>query len=165
MKMAPQAGFEPATLRLTETPDLTWVSMASLLGRFSDCHPSSASVRFVGDTYAVSHCVSPDLAEVPVEDPRQYDACRPATASHLQLVFYVFDLLHVDGRDFTKHRLHERHAALASIDLTAPLLWSEPLPGSVSAIEAARRRTAQVQTKRHLTRGADFTSSYLGMAL
>jgi bifunctional non-homologous end joining protein LigD len=58
----------------------------------------------------------------------------------VQLVFYFFDVLHLNGRDLMKHRLDERRAELASIDLTAPLLSSDPLPGSVSDIEAAVRR-------------------------
>jgi bifunctional non-homologous end joining protein LigD len=52
----------------------------------------------------------------------------------------VFDLLHLNGRDLMKRRLDERRADLALIDLTAPLLLSDPLPGSVSDIEAAVRR-------------------------
>jgi bifunctional non-homologous end joining protein LigD len=62
------------------------------------------------------------------------------TTSRLQLVFYVFDLLHINGRDLMKRPLDERRSELASVDLTAPLLLSEPLPGSVSEIEAAVRR-------------------------
>jgi bifunctional non-homologous end joining protein LigD len=69
-----------------------------------------------------------------------FQALQHRTASHAQLVFYVFDLLHLNGRDLMKRRLDERRADLASIDLTAPLLLSDPLPGSVSDIEAAVRR-------------------------
>jgi len=69
-----------------------------------------------------------------------FQALQHRTSSKLQLVFYTFDLLHLNGRDLMKHRLDERRADLASIDLTAPLLLSDPLPGSVSDIEAAVRR-------------------------
>jgi bifunctional non-homologous end joining protein LigD len=69
-----------------------------------------------------------------------FQALQHRTASHLQLAFYVFDLLHLNGRNLMKRRLDERRADLASIDLTAPLLLSDPLPGSVSDIEAAVRR-------------------------
>ena len=69
-----------------------------------------------------------------------FQALQHRTASHVQLVFYVFDLLHLNGRDLMKRRLDERRADLASIDLTAPLLLSDPLPGSVSDIEAVVRR-------------------------
>jgi len=61
------------------------------------------------------------------------------TSPDLHLVFYIFDLLHLDGRDLTKRSLDERRAKLARIDLTPPLFLSEPLPGSVSDIEAAVR--------------------------
>jgi bifunctional non-homologous end joining protein LigD len=69
-----------------------------------------------------------------------FQALQHRTASHLQLVFYVFDLLYLNGRDLMKCRLDERRADLASIDLNAPLLLSDALPGSVSDIEAAVRR-------------------------
>src|SRR5580692_529200 len=59
-----------------------------------------------------------------------FQALQHRTASRLQLVFYVFDLLHLNGRDLTKCGLDERRTHLASINLTAPLLLSDPLPGS-----------------------------------
>jgi hypothetical protein len=40
-------------------PEMLWVSVECVLGRFSYRHPSWPSVRFIPDTYAVSHCVSP----------------------------------------------------------------------------------------------------------
>jgi bifunctional non-homologous end joining protein LigD len=69
-----------------------------------------------------------------------FQALQHRTTSRLELVFYVFDLLHINGRDLTKRPLDERRSELASLDLSSPLLLSEPLPGSVSEIEAAVRR-------------------------
>src|SRR5260370_21359299 len=41
------------------------VVVGCVLGRFSDGKLPCASVRFVPDTHAVSHCVSPDLCGGP----------------------------------------------------------------------------------------------------
>jgi bifunctional non-homologous end joining protein LigD len=81
-----------------------------------------------------------EVVAVDREGRPSFQALQHRTASHVQLVFYVFDILHLNGRDLMKYRLDERRADLASIDLTAPLLLSDPLPGSVSDIEAAVRR-------------------------
>jgi len=55
------------------------------------------------------------------------------------LVYYVFDLLHIDGRDLTREPLAVRRAALAEITLSPPLLRSDPLPGTPAQIEEAVR--------------------------
>jgi bifunctional non-homologous end joining protein LigD len=58
------------------------------------------------------------------------------------LAYYVFDLLHLNGRDFVGESLHVRRAALDAIRLTSPILRSEPLPGTPKQIERAVRRLA-----------------------
>jgi bifunctional non-homologous end joining protein LigD len=59
----------------------------------------------------------------------------------LSLVYYAFDLLHLNGRDLTKRPLDERRAALREVaDGSAPLLISDPLPGTPQQIADAIRR-------------------------
>jgi bifunctional non-homologous end joining protein LigD len=55
------------------------------------------------------------------------------------IVFYAFDVLHLNGEDLTKRPLDERRKALASVVAGTRLLRSEPLPGTPSQIEAAVR--------------------------
>jgi len=55
------------------------------------------------------------------------------------LVYYVFDLLHVDGRDLTREPLAVRRAALEELPLPPPVLRSDPLPGTPAQIEDAVR--------------------------
>jgi bifunctional non-homologous end joining protein LigD len=55
------------------------------------------------------------------------------------LVYYAFDLLHVDGRDLMRAPLDERRTRLAPLLAPTPLLHSEPLPGRVEQIERAVR--------------------------
>jgi bifunctional non-homologous end joining protein LigD len=53
------------------------------------------------------------------------------------LAYYVFDLLHLNGRDLLGVPLSDRRAALARLALRPPVLRSDPLPGTVAQIEHA----------------------------
>jgi bifunctional non-homologous end joining protein LigD len=55
------------------------------------------------------------------------------------VVFYAFDLLHLNGRDFTPRPIEERRAALAPILEGTTVLRSDPLPGTPAQIEKALR--------------------------
>jgi bifunctional non-homologous end joining protein LigD len=55
------------------------------------------------------------------------------------LVYYAFDLLHLDGRDLTASPLDERRDLLAKVLKESGLLRSEPLPGTPEQIEKAVR--------------------------
>jgi bifunctional non-homologous end joining protein LigD len=69
-----------------------------------------------------------------------FQALQHRATSRLHLVFYVFDLVQLDGRDLTRHPLDERRTRLAALELTPPIFLSDPLPGSPEHIEAAVRR-------------------------
>ena len=55
------------------------------------------------------------------------------------VVYYAFDVLHVDGRDMLNVPLEERRASLAKILAGTRVLSSDPLPGSPRDIETAVR--------------------------
>ena len=55
------------------------------------------------------------------------------------VVFYAFDVLHLNGRDLTRLPLDERRLALAKVVNGTRMLLSEPLPGTPVQIEAAVR--------------------------
>src|SRR5262249_33002524 len=57
----------------------------------------------------------------------------------LSIVYYAFDLLHLDGADLTREPLDVRRDALAQIVAGSGVLLSEPLPGSPTQIETAVR--------------------------
>jgi bifunctional non-homologous end joining protein LigD len=63
---------------------------------------------------------------------------RGVAAGH-QLVFYAFDLLHVDGTDLTREPLIERRARLPKVVDESGLLLSQELPGRLSDILQAVR--------------------------
>jgi bifunctional non-homologous end joining protein LigD len=58
----------------------------------------------------------------------------------LSLVYYAFDLLHVDGRDLTRRPLDERRALLRKAVDGSGLLLSDPLPGTPQQIADAVRQ-------------------------
>jgi bifunctional non-homologous end joining protein LigD len=55
------------------------------------------------------------------------------------ILYYVFDLLHLDGRDLLKVTLEERRAALANLLQGSSVRFSGPLPGTPTQIEQAVR--------------------------
>lgn len=55
------------------------------------------------------------------------------------LVYYAFDVLHVNGRDTIKVPLTERRSQLAGIVASTRVLSSDPLPGTPGQIEQAVR--------------------------
>ena len=55
------------------------------------------------------------------------------------LVYYAFDLLHVNGRDTIKVPLTERRSQLGEIVASTRVLSSDPLPGTPGQIEQAVR--------------------------
>jgi bifunctional non-homologous end joining protein LigD len=55
------------------------------------------------------------------------------------VVYYAFDVLHLDGRDLTTTALDERRDLLAKVLKGSRLLRSEPLPGTPEQIERAVR--------------------------
>ena len=70
------------------------------------------------------------------------------------IVYYAFDLLHLNGRDLTRMPLEERRAALAPVVERTHVLRSEPLPGTPEQIETAVRnlQLEGIVAKRRLSR-------------
>jgi DNA ligase D-like protein (predicted ligase) len=68
-----------------------------------------------------------------------FQALHHATLDGLSLVFYAFDLLHLNGRDLMRSPLDERRAALSKVVAGSGVLLSDPLPGTPDQIAAAVR--------------------------
>ena len=69
-----------------------------------------------------------------------FQALQHRATGALHVAYYVFDLLHLGSRDLAARPLEDRRRELARIELAPPFYLSEPLPGSVTEIEAAVRR-------------------------
>jgi len=57
-----------------------------------------------------------------------------------RIVYYTFDILHLNGRDLMKTPLDKRRRALAELLKNTEVLRSEPLPGTPEKIEETVRR-------------------------
>lgn len=102
-----------------------------------------ATLQYPSIARGVGH-IGADTALLDGEIVALDDAGRPSfQALHHQsvhaLVYYAFDLLHVDGRNLLKVPLAERRAQLASIVDGTRVLRSDPLPGTPGQIEHAVR--------------------------
>jgi len=68
-----------------------------------------------------------------------FQALHHADFSGRSIVYYAFDLLHLNGRDLTRTPLDERRAALARVVAGSDVLLSDPLPGTAAEISRAVR--------------------------
>ena len=68
-----------------------------------------------------------------------FQALQHRSVKRTAVVFYAFDLLHLDSRSLLGEPLRERRVALHRLSFNAPLLLSSPLPGEPASIERAVR--------------------------
>jgi bifunctional non-homologous end joining protein LigD len=99
-------------------------------------YPSVA--RAVADLRAEQALLDGEVVAIDEQGRPSFQALHHHRAAHA-VVFYAFDVLHLNGEDLTSRPLDERRAALASLVAGTQLLRSEPLPGTPSQIEAAVR--------------------------
>ena len=98
-------------------------------------YPSVA--RTVGELKVPSALVDGELVAVDEEGRPSFQALHHQSAS--AVVYYVFDLLEVSGRDLTPEPLDSRRERLSAAVKGTSILMSEPLPGTPAQIERAVR--------------------------
>ncbi len=96
-----------------------------------------AVARDVARLHATSVLLDGEAVAVDEEGRPSFQALHHQ-AAHI-VVYYAFDLLHLDGRDLTATPLDERRDLLATVLKGSRLLRSEPLPGTPEQIEKAVR--------------------------
>jgi bifunctional non-homologous end joining protein LigD len=69
-----------------------------------------------------------------------FQALHHANLEGLSIVYYAFDLLHLNGRDLTRAPLDDRRAVLREVIGDSGVLLSDALPGTPAQIAAAVRR-------------------------
>ena len=69
-----------------------------------------------------------------------FQALHHANLDGLSIVYYAFDLLHLNGRDLTRALLDDRRAVLRDVIGGSGVLLSDELPGTPAQIVAAVRR-------------------------
>jgi len=88
---------------------------------------------------AKSALLDGEIVVLDAEGRPSFQALHHSTFDGLSVVFYAFDLLHLDGRDLTRAPLDERRAALARVVKRTDVLLSDPLPGTAAQIAGAVR--------------------------
>ena len=96
--------------------------------------------RAVAGIRAHKAIVDGEIVAVDGEGRPSFQGLHHWSLDGLTLVYYAFDLLHVDGRDLTKRPLDERRAALRAAIDGSGLLLSDPLPGTPEQIADAVRQ-------------------------
>jgi DNA ligase D-like protein (predicted ligase) len=89
---------------------------------------------------ATSALIDGEVVAVDAQGHPSFQALHHWATEGLSIVFYAFDLLHLNGRDLLRVPLDDRREALRSAVAGSGLLLSEPLPGTPDEIASAVRR-------------------------
>jgi bifunctional non-homologous end joining protein LigD len=88
---------------------------------------------------AASSVVDGEIVAIDPDGRPSFQALHHAATEGLSIVYYAFDLLHLNGRDLTRTPLDERRVALRELVKGTDILLSEPLPGTAAEIADAVR--------------------------
>lgn len=100
-------------------------------------YPSVAHA--VGQLGAQSAIIDGEIVALDSTGRPSFQALHHASLEGVTLVYYAFDLLHLNGRDLTRAPLEERRAALRRTVTDTGVLLSDPLPGTPDQIATAVR--------------------------
>src|SRR5258706_9128783 len=94
-------------------------------------------VNTASRVHAKSAVLDGEIVALDAEGRPSFQALHNWSLEGLSLVYYAFDLLHLDGRDLIRQPLDDRRAALRDVVEGSGVLPSEPLPGAPDQIAAA----------------------------
>src|SRR6266850_7942546 len=103
--------------------------------------------------HAKSAVLDGEIVALDAEGRPSFQALHNWSLEGLSLVYYAFDLLHLDGRDLIRQPLDDRRAALRDVVEGSGVLLSEPLPGAPDQI--VRRPSAAWASRASSPNGAD----------
>jgi DNA ligase D-like protein (predicted ligase) len=95
--------------------------------------------RVAGLVRARSAVLDGEIVAIGADGRPSFQALHHADTEGLSIVYYAFDLLHLNGKDLTGRPLDERRAALRTVIEGSGVLLSEPLPGTPQQIADAVR--------------------------
>jgi DNA ligase D-like protein (predicted ligase) len=127
-------GYRAQLVKRGSVVTLASRNLKDITRQFPAIVAASAEVRAT-DALIDGEIVALDAAGRP-----SFQALHHASTEGVALVFYAFDLLHLDGRDLARLPLDDRRAALKKTIGRSALLLSDALPGSPDQIEAAVRQ-------------------------
>lgn len=115
------------------------VSLASRnLKNITRQYPMVAQV--IANVRAKTAVIDGEIVAIDANGRPSFQGLHHASFDGLAIVYYAFDLLHVNGRDLTRLPLDQRRAALRDVVADSGVLLSDSLPGTPSQITAAVRR-------------------------
>ncbi len=106
-------------------------NLKDITGTFRSVAASAAGLQ------ARSAIVDGEIVALDADGRPSFQALHHFATEGLAVVFYAFDLLHLDGKDLIRTPLDVRRASLDRIAATGAVLLSEPLPGTPDEIAAA----------------------------
>ncbi|MCU1385107.1 MAG: dependent ligase [Acidobacteria bacterium] len=95
--------------------------------------------RVAASVDAASAVLDGEIVAIDAAGRPSFQALHHAATEGLSIVYYAFDLLHLNGRDLTGRPLDERRAELRTIVDGSGVLLSDPLPGTPEQIAGAVR--------------------------
>ena len=122
--------------RLLHTRRQRWRTRDAALAHLKDATAQYSSVaRAVAQIRDTSALLDGQIVAIDEHGRPSFQALHHQAAH--TVVFYAFDVLHLNGHDLTRFPLEERRLALAKVVNGTRILLSEPLPGTPAQIEAA----------------------------
>src|SRR3954467_6162536 len=111
------------------------VSLASRnLKNITPQYPEVA--RAAALVHARSAVLDGEIVALTADGRPSFQALHHAATEGLSVVYYAFDLLHLNGRALARLPLDDRRAALRRVVEGSDVLLSDPLPGSPDEIAA-----------------------------
>jgi len=126
-------GYRAQAVKSGSVVSLASRNLKNITRQFPDVARAAAGLR------AQALVLDGEIVALDGEGRPSFQALHHAATEGLSIVYYAFDLLHVNGRDLTREPLDKRRAALREMVEGSDVLLSEPLPGSPAQIAEAVR--------------------------
>jgi bifunctional non-homologous end joining protein LigD len=126
-------GYRAEAVKNGATVSLASRNLKDITRQFPGVANAASQIR------AKSAVLDGEIVALDADGRPSFQALHHWSIEGLSLVYYAFDLLHLDGRDLMRLPLDERRAALRDVVDGSGVLLSEPLPGTPEQIAAAVR--------------------------
>ena len=126
-------GYRAQAVKHGSVVSLASRNLKNITRQFPDVARSAARLK------ATSAVLDGEIVALDADGHPSFQALHHAATEGLSIVYYAFDLLHLDGRDLTAMPLTDRRAALRRIVEGSGVLLSDPLPGTPGQIAEAVR--------------------------
>jgi bifunctional non-homologous end joining protein LigD len=126
-------GYRAQAVKSGRAVSLASRNLKDITRQFPEVARAAARLR------ASSAVIDGEIVALDADGRPSFQALHHAATEGLSIVYYAFDLLHLDGRDFTRTPLDERRAVLRQVVEGSGVLLSDPLPGTPDQIAAAVR--------------------------